>query len=186
MTGWDEFEYRTEKCHRVITVRQRAIQQSRPSCYFYFHTYEYQKPGNVTMMKSWSGVCVGVLLAVLVSTTCGLQCYQCTNCGDSVGTPEDCGSSYGACMKLDMGGRIDKTCGKKMVCGFRSIEKSAVTFWNNIKNLLSDDDEAVSGDVEAKIMQCCDTDYCNTATTTSHLHPLLLLLVSTLVYLFQL
>lgn len=135
-----------------------------------------------TKMKSSSLTCV-VLVTFLVSTATALKCFHCNNCENSVGTPYECSSSYEACMKISVAGRIEKSCAQKLACGLGSVERGVVTAWNKIKNFLSDVDVAVTdGEVEAQIMHCCDEDYCNSATTRL-LYPILLLLPALICFL---
>lgn len=125
-------------------------------------------------MMQWTSV---VVLVTLVSVTSALKCYHCNDCGNSRGTVIDCGEDADVCMKIDFAGRIAKICGQNRVCKLKEIEHGAVNAWNSVKNFFSNLDTGINvpDDTQAKVIECCDDDYCNSAVTKL-MNPLLILL----------
>ncbi|XP_045613262.1 uncharacterized protein [Procambarus clarkii] len=137
------------------------------------------------MVPQWTSVVVVVL--ALVSVTSAIKCYQCSNCGTSVGNVQGCNPEYDVCMKLDLPGRIEKACGRSNACGLRTFDRDATIALNTIRTYLGSVDTGIQipdDNALAKMIKCCDDDLCNSAVSKL-INPLLLLLVPLVMYSLQ-
>ncbi|XP_068238117.1 uncharacterized protein [Palaemon carinicauda] len=117
---------------------------------------------------SWSlWLWVGVAgLFTLASTSKGLMCYHCSNCRHERGTPLMCNYGYDVCTKVVIVGRVEKSCGKQQICGFGPHSRGSISSWNHLQKLLSDvntDLLRIPAGMDASSVDCCYTDYCNSA-----------------------
>ncbi|XP_068231100.1 uncharacterized protein [Palaemon carinicauda] len=124
-------------------------------------------------------LCLAVVLLAALSTSEALKCFHCNNCGDDAGTPYDCNDDNDVCLKISLAGRVQKSCAQKAACGLGAVERGVVSAWNNLKNLLSDVDQDVvdiPDDAQAKIVECCESDLCN-AASSKMINPVILILL---------
>ncbi|KAG7156948.1 uncharacterized protein LOC121853169 [Homarus americanus] len=127
------------------------------------------------IVSQWTSTMV-VVLAV-VSSTAAIKCFTCSDCGDSAGTLQECSSSSDVCMKIEAAGHTKKSCVNKAVCSLGTVEHGVVNAWNNFKNWISDfnQDIEISDEAVAKMIECCDDNYCN-SSVSKLMNPLFLLL----------
>ncbi|KAK8720156.1 hypothetical protein OTU49_014818 [Cherax quadricarinatus] len=134
------------------------------------------------MVSHWT-IDVVVMLA-LVSAASALKCYKCKDCANQSAQVEECSYNYDTCMKIDLSGHVIKGCSRRVECSLGTIERGAVDAWNSVKNWIANlhEDIEVPQDAQARVVGCCEHDYCNSAVTKL-MNPLLLLLPLMMYYL---
>lgn len=125
-------------------------------------------------MKS-SAVMGAVLLIFLVSSAAALNCFQCSNCGDSYASEQKCLHGFDACMTFSVGNRVSKSCYMKIACeALQNVNLGAVQ--TALRKLFGSVSHDISEkDLKGMEVNCCQGDYCNGATS-SIINPLILFL----------
>ncbi|KAK4309294.1 hypothetical protein Pmani_019068 [Petrolisthes manimaculis] len=154
------------------------------------HTYTptsllvYLKPNNTKPDKMKSTTICALLLVCLVSSAAALQCYECPDCGNSIGSIRTCDSPNDACMTISVKEHKSKACNVKFACdAISKMDLSRV--WESLRDVFRGLGSDVSqSDMNSVKIECCEGNLCNGATNSLVSH-LLLILAPILLFLLR-
>ncbi|KAK3869017.1 hypothetical protein Pcinc_025644 [Petrolisthes cinctipes] len=142
------------------------------------------KPNTTKPDKMKCTTISALFLVCLVSSAAALQCYECPNCGSSIGSIRTCDAPNDACMTISVKGHTSKACNVKFACdAIGKMDLSRV--WESLRDVFSSlGADVTQSDMNSVNIECCEGNLCNGATN-SLVSNLLLILGPTLVFLLR-
>ncbi|CAL4068546.1 unnamed protein product [Meganyctiphanes norvegica] len=116
-----------------------------------------------------------ILLAMMVSDSQALKCYECSSCEGDNYEAETCDDGYDTCMKVTVNSVTYRSCSKQEACAAgKFVQDSISSAWDAIKGVFNDN---IQNSETSKPMECCTSNYCNN-TNNLRDSPLLLLILT--------